>query len=137
MTPLSPVRRRWRLARLAYSRYVHHFGAAIRTGDKCIGTVAAVAALGCLVLLVLYFGYDHAPADARGLRLALRFCQGVFVTRVIYQLVFSFRSTVASTGVVKWVVQLCLLGTLLAWIYPRPENPWLPWLDTLLYSRAL
>ncbi len=136
MTPLSPVRRRWRLARLAYSRYVHHFGAAIRTGDKCIGTVAAVAALGCLVLLVLYFGYDHAPADARGLRLALRFCQGGFVTRVIYQLVFSFRSAVASTGAVKWVVQLCLLGTLLAWIYPRPENPWLPWLDTLLYSRA-
>ena len=36
----------------------------------------------------------------------------------------------------KWVVDCGVLISLLPWLYPRPENPWVHWLDALLYSHV-
>ena len=121
---------------MAYGRFTLHFGTAIRTGAACMGVLSTVAALATLVLMVLYFGYDHTPADAGRLRGVMHACQAIFVVQVLYQVVFTFKAAVARAGVIKWMVVLCLLATFIAWIYPRPAHPWLPWLSSLVYSRV-
>lgn len=66
----------------------------------------------------------------------LRASQIVFLTNIIYNLVFYFRQTVSSTRIVKCVVDIGMLVTLLPLAYPHPANPWIPVLERILYSNA-
>lgn len=127
---------RLRLWQYAFGRFRLHFAPVLKTVAAVLDVAAAIAALLCVVDLLLYFGFDHNPSD-RGLLLSgLRFVQGIFAANVIYNLVVNARSTLRDARVLKWIVDIGVLVSLLPWIYPRPSAPWLPWLDTLLYSRA-
>lgn len=136
MHPVKAIRRRWRLMQYAYGRFTHHFGTAIRRGDVLVTSLAVVAALGCLVCLILYFGFDHSAAARLRIMAALRTCQGIFAINVAYSLVLRLRHTLRTATPMRWVIDILLLTTLLPWAYPRPEHPWIGWLDSLLYSRA-
>ena len=81
-------------------------------------------------------GFDLSQADTASLRRMLRAAQAVFILRVAYGLIFFFRPTCRQTTWVKWIVDCMILLTLLPWIYPHPEHPWLPWLERMLYSEA-
>ena len=72
-------------------------------------------------------GFDLSQADTASLRRMLRAAQAVFILRVAYGLIFFFRPTCRQTTWVKWIVDCMILLTLLPWIYPHPEHPWLPW----------
>lgn len=120
---------------MGYGRFTRHFNSAIRAGRRTLGAITPICALLCLTCMVVYFGFDHVPADARRLLHLIRLTQGVFLLNVIYGLVLSFRTTLRDTPWVKWVVDLALLMTLAPILYPRPEHPWVPWLESVLYSR--
>lgn len=128
--------RRWRLTKFAYGRFTHHFSTAIRRGADVVSVLAAIAALACIVCLMLYFGFDHSPAAAARLRLALRVCQGVFVANIAYGLTLRLGHTVRHLPWIRWALDVFMLVTVLPWAYPRPEAPWIPWLEQILYSRA-
>ncbi|MDE7406942.1 MAG: potassium transporter, partial [Muribaculaceae bacterium] len=53
---------------------------------------------------------------------------------MILNLALTFRNTLHTTRVIKWIVDGGILLSLLPWIYPRPEAPWIQWLDSVLYS---
>jgi len=81
-----------------------------------------------------YVGYDHEPGRLRHIMHYFRIIQGVFVANILFNLLFNIKATLRNTRVIKWIVDLSMLLTLLPVLYPRPVNPWLPWLETLLYS---
>ena len=131
----SAIARRWRLLTLAHGRFTRHFAAAIGHGALILSVLCAIAAIGCIVCLLLYFGIDRSDRLASGLSAALHAAQLTFVTAVAYNLVFRFRALARSTPPLMWGVYALLLLTVAPLIYPRPHSPWIPWLDTILYSR--
>lgn len=129
------LRYKARLQQYRFSRFRMQFGQALRTGSSVLWAVALVASLLCVVDMLLYFGFDHSPSDLGLLNRGLRAVQAVFAVNVVYNLVLNTADTLRSTRWPKWIVDAGILLTLLPWIYPRPEHPWLPWLDAVLYSR--
>lgn len=127
---------RMRLWQYAFSRFRLHFSVVLHAVDSVLYVLAAVAALLCIVDLLLYFGFDHNPSDMGLLQRGLRFVQVVFAVNVLFNFVANGRAAFREARLLKWIVDAGVLISLLPWIYPRPENPWLPWLDALLYSRA-
>ncbi|MCM1292164.1 MAG: potassium transporter [Bacteroides sp.] len=92
------------------------------------------ASIACLVALVIRTGFDHSPSSVRDLHVIIRICQWIFISTVVFNLVFKFRNTCRQTRIVKWIIDVALLTTLLPLVYPRPLHPWIPWLSNLLYS---
>ena len=99
-----------------------------------VGGVAFAASAACLVGLLIYFGFEHSPAETRLLGRLLRASQIVFLTNILYNLVFNFKQTVSTTRIVKCVVDISVLVTLLPLIYPHPAHPWIPVIEKVLYS---
>ncbi|MDE6161769.1 MAG: hypothetical protein K2F77_08935, partial [Muribaculaceae bacterium] len=127
---------RMRLWQYAFSRFRLHFSAVLHAVDSVLYVLAAVAALLCIVDLLLYFGFDHNPSDMGLLQRGLRFVQAVFAVNVLFNFVANGRAAFREARLLKWIVDAGVLISLLPWIYPRPEKPWLTWLDALLYRRA-
>jgi hypothetical protein len=84
-----------RLWRYSYSRFRLKFGEALRKTSVALSVLCAVASLLCIVDLLLYFGFDHNPADKALLHRGLRVAQGVFAVGVVYGLVFDYKATSA------------------------------------------
>ena len=119
----------------AFSLFFSHFEAPIATISSVLSVMSALASLSCLISLIIYIGYDLSPADRQFIWNLLRISQGIFAANVIYDLTMRFRVTIKDSRAIKWIVDFALLLTVLAWIYPNPDHPWIPWLKTLLYSR--
>lgn len=97
--------------------------------------LSVIASILCLFCLVIHVGYDHSTDEFRQLHTVIRLTQSVFITTVLFDLIFNLRSTLRNTRPVKWIVDVAVLLTLLPLIYPHPEHPWIPWLEALLYSK--
>ncbi|MDE6334121.1 MAG: hypothetical protein K2L77_05680, partial [Muribaculaceae bacterium] len=130
-------RRRFKTAGYRYSLFTNRFGSAIRSGAKGLGLLAFIASVLCIVSLVVMAGYDHRPHDLAMLRRLLQACQITFIIKVLYNLVLRFRHTSHNTHTVKWIADIAVLISLLPLIYPRPEHPWIPAVEQLLYSRRI
>lgn len=122
------------LMRHATLRYGHRSLPVISGISQALIVISVVAEIVCLVALVIRAGYDHNPDDVRRIHNLLRLCQGIFITNVSFNLIFNPRNTFRNTRTVKWIVDIAMLVTLLPWIYPHPEHPWIPWLEAILYS---
>ena len=128
------LRYRLRLYSYRYMRFIQHFIANIRLISGALGIITMVMAVFCITTLIIFAGFDLQPTQALHLRAFLRVVQGIFIFNIAYNLLLNYRQTVSQTKILKWVVDIAVLITLLPWIYPRPVHPWIPMLDTLLYS---
>lgn len=88
-----------------------------------------------LVTLLIWIGYDHSRDEVRILHHIIRWAQGVFTFSILFDLIFNFKTTVRSSRVIRWVVNIAVLVLLIPLLYPHPEHPWIPWLEQILYSR--
>lgn len=122
------------LMRHATLRFGHRTMPVISGISQALIVISVVAEIVCLVALVIRAGYEHNPDDVRRIHNLLRLCQGIFIANVSFNLIFNLRNTFRNTRTVKWIVDIAMLVTLLPWIYPHPENPWIPWLEAILYS---
>ena len=93
-----------------------------------------VASIICLASLVLYGGIYHTPASKRLVLLVIEGCQVVFIVNILYNIIFLLRSTQRNNRALKWILDIATLITALPLLYPHPENPWIPWLEHILYS---
>lgn len=118
-----------------FDRFIHRSNSAIRFGGGLLSILAFIGAIVCIVCFTVYTGFNHSEQEFIEIRRILRWIQGIFILRVVYDLVLRFNSTVRKAGMVRWIVDAVMLLTLLPWIYPRPVHPWIPWLDAFLYSR--
>ena len=125
------------LIKMALTRAMHRtskFTDGLSTGLLILSAIASVV---CLVSLVIHAGYDHTDEEIIAIRHVLRWVQGIFLCNVLFNLIFRFRETLRDTKLVKWLVDIAMLVTLIPRLYPHPANPWLPWLEQILYSNKL
>ncbi len=71
------------------------------------------ASLVALVAIALYGGYDSSIVSFDDIRPWLRWCQGIFVVNILFNLIFRFKATVAHTRVFRWIIDLAMLATLI------------------------
>lgn len=122
------------LLRMSMLRASHRSVKAISAISTSLMVLSAVASVVCLVCLVIHAGYEHTVAEFITIRRVLRCTQAIFTANVLFNLIFNLRETIRNTKLIKWIVDASILLTLLPWIYPHPANPWLPWLEQILYS---
>lgn len=127
-------RRRWKL-RLDLYGYSRRWEDAIGAVARIFDVLVPVVAVGALVALALGIGFDRTAFDRRLIAAMLRSAQGIFAAGILFSLIFRTRLTLRSHSALKWAADILVLVTLLPWAYPRPEHPWIPVLDTVLYSR--
>ncbi len=125
--------KRWRYA---YGRFIRRFVQPIRSVSNVVDWVTVAASLICLVALVIYAGFDRSGLHPHLAR-TIRGCQIVFLLCLGFNLTLNLRATIRQSRLVKWLVNIALLVTLLPLIYPRPEHPWIPVLERILYSRRV
>lgn len=93
-----------------------------------------IAATIALVSLIVIAGYENDSNSLRILHKTVRGTHIFFIINVIYNLILNFKSPMRVTRAFRWSIDLLILLTLLPLLYPHPENPWIPWLEQLLYS---
>lgn len=125
---------RLRRATAGWARFTRHFRLGIRYISGALGVCTYVAALACVVALMLLVGFEHTTSTRNSIHIVLRVIQGIFLTRIIFDLTFRFSDTVHNTRVFKWIVDAGVMLSLLPLLYPHPEHPWIPWLEQALYS---
>jgi len=86
------------------------------------------------VTLLTYFGFEHSQDTRQLLLRVLKSAQIIFIANILFNLTLNFKETMSHTRIIKWIVDISVLLTLLPLIYPRPEQPWIPVLEHILYS---
>ncbi len=124
----------------AIVKFNMRFFPAMKLVQGIMAAATFVSAVAFLVLVLVYYGFDHTPTDLVWLHRAVRGVQGVFVANVLLSILTHSGRKSRSMKVEKWVricVEAAVLLTLLPALYPRPEHPWLPWLAAVVYNRWL
>lgn len=121
---------------MAYLRLTHSSRRSISIISTILLIASVICSIGCLINLTIHAGFEHSAHDYVILNRFMRWIQGVFIANVAFNLIFNTRITLRDTRWVKWIVDIAILITLLPWIYPHPKNPWIPWLEVMLYSHT-
>lgn len=119
----------------SYNRAVIHCQPAIRFVARFLDVLSFIASVVCIIAGAVFTGFDHSPVETAHLGRAIRLCQIIFISKVIFGLVVTAKETKRDSRILKWVVDCAILLTLPALVYPHPENPWIPALEQLLYNR--
>lgn len=118
-----------------YNRFVIDFQPGIRFVSRFLDVAAFISSVICIVSGTVYVGFDHSATEAGHLNGIIRLCQIAFIVRVLFGLLLTSKETKRDARILKWIVDCAILLTLPALLYPRPENPWIPALEQLLYNR--
>lgn len=121
----------WRqsLTRFSYKAkpYLNSFG-------KLLYILSILASIVCLVCIIVHTGYNHNTTEYTYLRRAIRASQAIFIFNITYSWTIDLSRTLKSSRISKWIIDAAVAITLLPWIYPRPQIPWIQFLDAILYS---
>ncbi len=128
------IRQKMRDWSYSYNRFVIKFQPGIRFVSRALDVLAFLAAVICIISGAVLLGFDHNATDAGHIRHIIRACQIVFIIRVLTGIILTPKETKRDARILKWIVDCAILLTLPALLYPRPEAPWIPILEKLLYS---
>lgn len=120
---------------VGYNRFMRHFTNTLRVVETIFNILAFIGSLLCIIAMIIYIGFDHSIEETRLITHLLKTSQIIFITSVVFYLVFFFKETVRKTRPIKWGADILILITALPLIYPEPTHPWIPWLSHILYSR--
>lgn len=101
------------------------------------GIASFVASLVTIVGLIVFMGFEHDDHSVKMLVRLIRVARIVFILSVAFNLLFNWELTRRNTRPVKWVLDIAILITVLPLLYPHPEHPWIPWLEQILYNKAI
>ena len=131
---LIRLRHRVQLAAAA-AKYALRRGAdAINAMQRVFMALSIVASFACVISLVIHVGYEHNAADYSLISHLMHIIQAIFCINVIFSYTLNIKATLQSARTIKWIVDIAVLLTLIPLIYPQPAKPWLPWLESVLYS---
>lgn len=129
------IRQKLRDWSYSYNRFLIKFQPAIRFVCTTLGILALIASIACIVSGAVYVGFEHTVSEAMELNRVIRFCQIVFIIKVLFGFIFTSKENKRDSRIFKWICDCAIILTLPALIYPRPDDPWIPVLEQILYNR--
>lgn len=129
------IRQKLRDWSYSYNRFLIKFQPAIRFVCTTLGILALIASIACIVSGAVYVGFEHTVREAIELNRVIRFCQIVFIIKVLFGFIFTSKENKRDSRIFKWICDCAIILTLPALIYPRPDDPWIPVLEQILYNR--
>ena len=114
-----------------FKKFKLHFATTLKIAAGTLDVITLIAALLCIVSLVIYIGFDHSSTETSLIRRLLHISQIIFICNVIYELTFKRKDMRA----IKWIVDVVVLLSFIPLIFPNPEHPWFPFISNILYSR--
>lgn len=106
----------------------------LSTASGIMSVVTSVLSVVCLTLLTVYVGFEHSEWHIAVMRHSLRVIQAVFILNVLLTFMEGRRPMARFARTVMFAVDGLILLSALPWIYPHPQNPWIPALERFLYS---
>lgn len=128
------ITQRARQRLLRWERKIKHYNILLRNLTYGLSGIVFAASALCLIMLIVYTGYEHDRISVKNMYHYFHLIQGVFIVNVFFNLIFNLRKTLKETRPIKCIVDLAIITTLFPVIYPLPENPWSPWLADVIYS---
>ncbi|MCM1451809.1 MAG: hypothetical protein NC102_06095 [Clostridium sp.] len=120
----------------SYNLFLSTFRRTLEAISDCTEVASAIASIACLVALFAYAGYNLSPSEVSLIKIALRASQAIFGVTAVFDIFLYLRKEKKRIRVIKWIIYVAIILTFMSWIYPRPEHPWIPWLEDFLYSRG-
>lgn len=117
-----------------WERKTKQYNTVIRNITFGLSGIVFVASVLCIIMLIVYTGYDHDRMSITTMFQYFHLIQGIFIINVIFNLIFHLRKNIKETRPIKIIVGLAIAATLIPYFYPHPENPWIPWLSKIVYS---
>lgn len=117
-----------------FNRFQIHSLPIVKRVTSGMDILTFIAAAATIVSLIVIAGYDNTEQTVRILHRTIRISHIIFIVNVIYDFIFKFRFSLRSTRRLRLILDVLLLFTLLPLSYPHPDNPWIPWLEQILYS---
>lgn len=108
--------------------FLSRFDRPIDVAATVLDFAAGAASLACLVCLAVYVGYDLNPADRLYVSRLLRACQLTFAVALAFRFILRFKVEIRQARIIQWIVDAALLLTIIAWIWPQPQQPMLSWI---------
>lgn len=108
--------------------FLSRFDRPIDVAATVLDFAAGAASLACLVCLAVYVGYDLNPADRLYVSRLLRVCQLVFAVVLAFRFILRFKVEIKQARIIQWIVDVALLLTIIAWIWPQPQQMMLSWI---------
>ncbi|MCM1449913.1 MAG: hypothetical protein NC082_06195 [Clostridiales bacterium] len=93
-----------------------------------------VASFVMLIALIILAGFDYNQHSYRLLFSTIRFIHVFYIINILYNFLFNWKAIFTGKRPFRLIIDTLVLITLLPLIYPHPENPWLPFLERILYS---
>lgn len=79
-------------------------------------TLTTSTSIICLVVLVVYVGYNLKPHESQMLREILRACMVIFFVNILYHVCAFFRETLHDTKWIKWIVDAGIVIGICLWV---------------------
>lgn len=131
----NAIRRRIWIARTGVNRFLLHSASRLRAFTGVLQGLAFIAAVTCLVCMVVYVGFEHSLSRRMSLLSVIRVCQVVFALNVVRSMIFDFGHIKYTQGILKWIVYTAVLLTLVPWLIPSSAFSWIQWFCNIIYSR--
>ena len=128
------IKGRLKVLALAFNRFHNHSLPIVRRVTVAADILTFVASLATLIILIVLVGFENGASSGKWLLRALRGINLWFIFNIIFNYIFNFKSITRDKHKLRLVLDVLVLLTLLPIIYPHPINPWLPWLEKILYS---
>lgn len=132
--PRQWITLRLRALRAAFRRFVRRSYMLIKTLSQLMMILTNVAAVTCIICMVIHVGYDHTLAEYDAIYRIMRIVKWVFIVSVGFDLTLNIYSTVRNSRSVKWIVDIGVVVLLLTSVFPCPSGLMFRWVDTIFYS---
>lgn len=129
------IRQMFRDWSYSYNRFAITFQPWIRFARGTLNVLTFIASVLCIISGAVFVGFDHSAGEASRLNHLIRICQVIFIAKVLFGLTLATKKNKRDSRIFKWIADCAILLTLPALIYPRPGNPWIPFLEQILYNK--
>lgn len=134
MNWIENIKARLKVLSQAFNRFHNHSMPGVRRVTMATDVVTFLASLATMVILIVSVGFENADSSSKMMLKALRYINLWFIFNILFNFIFNFNSIYKTRHRFRLYLDILLLLTLLPIVYPHPENPWLPWLEQIVYS---
>ena len=119
---------------MAFGRFRSHAKPLVRRISYVFDILTFLASLAALTILIVLAGFDNGQGSIKLLENSLRTLNVWFVIYILFNLLFNYVDSVRQNHKSRLILDLLMLATMIPLLYPHPANPWIPWLERVLYS---